>query len=232
MRSVPEAPGMAKRTLLASTALLAGLLVGCGGSASGSDGVATLSGADGSTTATTLSAADAEKVLLDWVTCMRGQGLDIADPTVDADGNLSLGGPRAGGAPGGGAAQGGSAGQATAAPNREAFQTASGVCGDPPATSFGFNEEDRAEFQESALKLAQCMRKEGITDFADPDFSGAGPGAGGGATAQGGSGGQGGDGPFGDVDRTDPKVQAALATCRTQLGDAGVQLPGGARAGG
>jgi len=224
---MPEAQGMAKRTLLASTALLAGLLVGCGGSASGSDGVATLSGADGSTTATTLSAADAEKALLDWVTCMRGQGLDIADPTVDADGNLSLGGPgRAGGAAGGGAGQGGDAGQGGAAPNRDAFQGAREVCGDPPASSFGFNEEDRAAFQESALQLAQCMRKEGITDFADPDFSGAGPGAGGGGA------GQGGGGPFGDVDRTDPKVQAALATCRTQLGDAGVQLPGGARAGG
>ncbi|HVF14938.1 MAG TPA: hypothetical protein VM942_10085 [Acidimicrobiales bacterium] len=225
---------MAKRTLLVSTALLAGLLAGCGGSASGSDGVATLSGADGSTTATTLSAADAEKVLLDWVTCMRGQGLDIADPSVDANGNLTLGGPRAGGAPGGGAAQGGDAGQGAAAPDRDAFQTAREECGDPPATSFGFNEEDRAAFQESALKLAQCMRKEGITDFADPDFSGAGPGGpggGGGAGPGGVTGAEGGGGPFGDVDRTDPKVQAALTACRTQLGDAGVQLPGGARPG-
>jgi hypothetical protein len=57
------------------------------------------------------------------------------------------------------------------------------------------------EFQDSALKFAQCMRKEGI-DMKDPDFS---QGASGGAN------------PFGNLDRDDPKTAAALQICQKEF---------------
>jgi len=156
---------------LIAPVLLAGALAACGGGGGATDGVATLSNSEsGEATVTTLSSGDTEKALLEWVTCMRGEGVDVPDPTVDADGNLTLrpgnqGGERSGD-------------QQAGPPDRDSLQAATTTCGNPPEGALGFNEEDRQSFQESALKLSQCMRDQGITDFPDPDFSNFGPGAG------------------------------------------------------
>jgi hypothetical protein len=201
--------------LAASVTGLALLLSACGGGGGGGkdSGVASL--ADGSTASASESAADdketSEEQTLAWVQCMREQGLDIADPTVDSDGNLVLGGPR----PGGG---GGTAGSANAQPvDRDAFSKATENCGNPPQTAGGFSQEDRQAAQDSLLKMAQCLRDAGF-DVADPDFSSQGPG--GAPTGNSSSSGNASQarGPFGDLDMNDAKVQAAFTTCQAEVG--------------
>ncbi|MGL5930826.1 MAG: hypothetical protein ACRCY8_17990 [Dermatophilaceae bacterium] len=186
---------------LAVGVLLAGVLTACGGEESSSGGVAAIeegSGGGSSSSASPTASGDAEQQLLDYVECLRGEGLDVPDPTVDAEGNLTL-------RPQGGAGAG--AGQRL---DREQFQKAQETCGQPPEGALGIDEQDRSELQDAALEFAKCMRGEGI-DVPDPDFSQGGPGAGG-------------QGPFGDLDTDDPKVAAAMEKCQSAFGDA---LPGG-----
>lgn len=207
-------------------------------SGGGSDaGVATLAaeGASAAAAATASSDAPTEEEILDWVECMRDEGLDIPDPTVDEDGNLVLGGGPRGGLGGPGATAGTTAttvaGATPERPDREAFQAAVETCGQPPRAGGNFNEEDRQAFQDAALELAQCMRDEGV-EVADPDFSGDGPG--GPPTGGAGDGGGGAGvrrGPFGGLDMSDPAAQAAFDTCRDTLGDAFPAAPGGGPAG-
>ncbi|MGL4745875.1 MAG: hypothetical protein ACRCXL_16005 [Dermatophilaceae bacterium] len=175
------------------------VLTACGGEESSSAGVAALDDGSTSSSASPTASGDAEKQLLDYVECLRGEGLDVPDPTVDAEGNLTL------------RPQGGAAGGQQF--DRERFQQAQETCGEPPEGALGITEEDRSELQDAALEFAKCMRGEGI-DVPDPDFSQGGPGAGGGA----------GGGPFGDLDTDDPKVAAAVEKCQSAFGDA---LPGG-----
>ncbi|MGL4175861.1 MAG: hypothetical protein ACRCSN_07255 [Dermatophilaceae bacterium] len=185
---------------LAVGVLLAGALTACGGEESSSGGVAAIdegSGSGSSSSASPTASGDAEQQLLDYVECLRGEGLDVPDPTVDAEGNLTL-------RPQGGAG----AGQQL---DREQFRSAQETCGQPPEGALGIDEQDRSELQDAALEFAKCMRGEGI-DVPDPDFSQGGPGAGGG------------QGPFGDLDTDDPKVAAAVEKCQSAFGDA---LPGG-----
>lgn len=214
------------------------LLGACSGG--GSDGgVATLASEGESAAAgadTPASDAPTEEEILDWVECMRNEGLDIADPTVNEDGNLVLGGGPRGGIGGPRPAAGTTAttvaGDAQP-PDREAFQGAVETCGQPPRAAGSFSGEDRQEFQDAALELAQCMRGEGI-DVPDPDFSGAGPGGPptGAAPADGGGATVVRRGPFGGLDMSDPAVQAAFDTCRDSLGDAFPAGPGGGPGGG
>ncbi|MGL5867270.1 MAG: hypothetical protein ACRCYX_15610 [Dermatophilaceae bacterium] len=182
-------------------ALLAGALTACGGAESSSGGVAAIeegSGSDGSSSSTSPTASgDAEQQLLDYVECLRSEGLDVPDPTVDAEGNLTLRPP------------GGVAGGQPI--NREQFQKAQETCGQPPEGALGITEEDRSELQDAALEFAKCLRGEGI-DVPDPDFS------------EGGLGGAGGQGPFGDLNTDEPKVAAAVEKCQSAFGDL---LPGG-----
>jgi hypothetical protein len=161
----------------------------CGGSNDGDSQVASLATATSSATATAKAASgDVEKELNDYTECLRKQGVDVPDIAVDADGNISLGGARGAGA---------------GNFDRDAFEAAQKVCGDPPA-SVTSNLQDRVndpQFQDAALKFAQCMRKEGI-DMKDPDFS---QGATGGGNA------------FGELDRDDPKTAAALEVCQKEF---------------
>lgn len=147
---------------------------------------------------------ETEEELLEWVECMRENGIDIPDPTLDEDGNSMIT-PRverpAGSdeQPAGGVVRLG-----------EEFREAREECGDPPRLAGGGpNEADLKELQENALKLAECMREQGIEDFPDPDFSDFGPGAGPQEGVR--------VGPFGDIDMDDPDVQKAFETCREEL---------------
>lgn len=175
-------------------AAVALLVTACGGSADGG-GVASVSGAGGSSAAASAAPqADTEQQLLDYVGCLREQGLDVPDPEVDADGNVVIN-PGAGAGPG------------AAGFDQEAFTAAQQVCGEVPDGVLGGADADDSELQDGALQFAQCLREQGL-DVADPDFTGgAGPGADG--------------GPFGDLDMDDPAVQAALEQCQDLLGAAG-----------
>ncbi|HEX5696618.1 MAG TPA: hypothetical protein VFZ15_09530 [Acidimicrobiia bacterium] len=175
--------------------LLAVGLAACGGAAADEgDEVASLS--DTSTTAPVEEELDSEEAAIAFTECMRENGVEMGDPTVDADGNVMPGLPtdlpdiedadepvRVDGALG------------------EEMQGAFEECGDLlEGTAFGFTRGDQTELQDELLDLAQCLRDQGL-DVADPDLSagadeGAGPGA----------------GPFG-IDFEDPEVQAALEVC-------------------
>jgi hypothetical protein len=160
---------------------------------------------------------------------MRKQGVNLPDPTVDANGNLTLrpagGGGGGGGFFGGGGGGGGNGsstpttaggttgstsgtatggtGTGTGNPRRAQFQAATKVCGNPPQGAFGgFNRQNSQEFQDAALKFAQCMRKNGV-NMPDPNFS---SGSGGGVGPGGGF--------FRSINRNDPNVQKAIQICR------------------
>lgn len=195
--------------LLATTFLTTTLLTSCGTAATDT-GVASLAGSKSSSPAASAAASpakNAEAELLAYVQCLRGEGLDVNDPTVDADGNMTLRGSGLG--PGGGS------GPETETPiDRTKLLAAQKVCGDVPTGAFGFNPEDMTGIQDAALAYAKCMRKEGI-DMADPDFSGIAAGTPGAGRAL-----------IADLDLDDPKIQAAMKTCQTVFTDAGLNAPG------
>ena len=115
----------------------------------------------------------------------------MPDPTVDADGNLTMRGSR------GDDEQGATADSFDA----DAFAAAQEVCGDIPAGALGFDTSDESEIEDALLEFAQCMRDEGI-EMDDPDLSaGLVPGAGGSI--------------FGDLDMDAPDVKAAMETCQS-----------------
>ena len=154
---------------------------------------------------------DQEQAMLSFAACMRSNGVEIDDPTVDSDGNVQFGGLR-------------SAGQQGEV-DREEIRAAVEVCGDfleGFALGRGGGDFDPTELQDTLVEYAACMRDNGY-DMPDPDFSNFGPGAG--------EPGQGGGGPFGDIDPGDSDFVAAQEACGDVLG--GLRAPGGApRAGG
>jgi hypothetical protein len=201
------------RTGIGIGILAAALLSACGNGGGGAE-VASLGGDEGET-ASTLSAEDTEEALLDWVSCMREHGIDMPDPSTDADGNLVLE-PMI--------IQAGEGEELPEPPDREEMQAADADCGRPPEGAFGGDGPmDREQMQEDMLALAECMRDNGIADFPDPDFSDMGPGVVELDADEEPAGGMGGGvrigGPFGeDVDMDDPEVQAAFETCAEEVG--------------
>jgi hypothetical protein len=201
---------------------LVGVLAACSGS-NDSDDVASVTD-DGQSSE---SAEGDEAELLDWVECMRGEGIDIADPTRDSDGNLVLGGDS-------GDQDDGKQGSAIdvveeGSVTPEDMEAAEEACGSPPALGAGnISEEDQQAMQDAALEFAKCMRDEGIDDFPDPDFSDTGPGGEAQRPSPGDS--EAGDGPdqqvvtgpFGDIVMDDPETKAAFEACQDVLG-----VPGG-----
>ncbi len=203
------------RTLLGSIAVLAVALAACSGPASGT-GVASLEDSSASTTVTSGSESDAdldgEAQMLAFAQCMRDQGVDMEDPTVDADGNLGFGAFRGLGQDA----------EQTGPP--EGFREAIDQCRPMlDGLELGFGQGDQTELQDTLLEYAQCMRDNGYA-MDDPDLSNFGPGAGndGGERSPGG-------GPFGGVDFDDPAFQTAQSACEDVLG--GFGPGGGARPG-
>ncbi len=180
-----------KRMLLLP-AVLALVATACGGSAGADDGVASLddTAALDAAPVTSAPAVSQEEALLAFTACLREQGIDVPDPTMDADGNLQLARPNtAPGDPGF---------------DRETFRAAREACAEHlEDVTLGFRGEDRTEIEDQLLEFAACMRDNGY-DMPDPDFSAA-PGQGGGG------------GPFGQIDREDPAFQAAQAACADVL---------------
>jgi hypothetical protein len=134
-----------------------------------------------------------EEALLAFTECVREQGLDIPDPTVDADGNVRLPRPMS---------------EASSEAERQAFREAMSACEEYlEGVTMGFEQRDTTEFRDQLFEYAQCMRDNGY-DMPDPDFS---------ATMVPGSGGGPGGGVFGSLDRDDPAFQEAQAACEEYL---------------
>ena len=145
---------------------LALLATACGSGNSASAEVASL----GSTTGTapdTTSPVDTQDALLKYAACMRENGIDMADPTFDADGNPTGGGF----GPGSGID-----------PRSDEFQKAQTACGDLlQGVQFGGrgrNGVDREAIQNSLNDFTACLRDEGL-DVDDITFGPPGGGAGG-----------------------------------------------------
>lgn len=179
----------------------------CGGSGDSDSGVATLDtddtlAAPEEVIADGLDDVDAEQAMLALASCLRAEGLDIDDPTVDSEGNVQFGGFRRAAADDEGNP-----------PDRETMQAAMETCqSELEGVSLGFGDRgfDQTETQDTLVAYAACMRENGY-EMDDPDLSTFGePGEGGGG------------GPFGDIDRDDPDFIAASEACGDILGG----LPG------
>lgn len=226
-----------------TTALLlaAGLLVaGCGGGGGdGDDGVASMdpANADSGDDQSEGDGDDPDAELMEWVECMRDEGVPMDDPVRDENGNVSISGP--GIHIGGGAAAGGGGmespdepaeGAGEDRPSREVMDAAMETCGPPEIARENRGEVDEEQMQETMLAFAECMRSEGVEAFPDPDFSQSGPG-GAPQTNEDGPGGDDGSGrnvvigPFGEIDMDDPTTAAAFEACQDTLGEPGG--PGG-----
>jgi len=132
---------------------------------------------------------DEEQALLDFSACMRDQGLDFGDPTVDADGNVRLNPPD----------------RADGGFDRDAMQAAFEVCGDDlDGTTRGFRDADLTELEDQFLEYSVCMRDNGY-DMPDPDLSNPGQAGGGGG------------GILGAIDRDDPDFLTAQEACQDIL---------------
>jgi len=185
----------------------------CGGNSASSDGVASLEDATETTSASATDSdeVDVEQALLDFAACMRDNGVDIEDPTVDADGNVELGAVR------------GQVAEEDLAIDREMIRAAREECGSfLEGTTLGFRRGDNAELQDTLFEYAQCMRDNGV-EMDDPDFSEFGPG---------GTAGDEGEpgvrvGPFGVIDADDPHFEAAQEACGDILGGFGPRAGGG-----
>lgn len=195
--------------LILLVAVLALVAAACGESGDGDEsGVASLSPihseADTSATGVNSEAeVDAEEALLDLTQCIRDQGIDIADPTVDSDGNPQLARPGSGenGPP-------------------EGFREAIQICAQYlEGVTLGRQGQDLDALQDTLVEYAACMRSNGY-EMDDPDFSNLGqPGEGGGP-------GQGG-GVLGDIDREDPEFVDANEQCEDILAGFGPRGGGG-----
>lgn len=194
--------------LLGFVIALALVAAACGGGDDAGSGVASLEDTTDQATESAdtdeVDPAEAEDALLEFAQCMREQGVDMEDPTVDADGNLTLG-FRAGGA-------GDVDFETVEAARQECEVHLEGV-------TRGFRRGDDTEFQDTLLEFAQCMRDNGI-DMPDPDFSSFGPGN----SDEGEPGAV--RGPLGELDPNDPQFEDAMEACEELLPGFG-RGPGG-----
>ena len=211
-----------------SVALLA---TACGSGNSAKSQVASLGSTAGSSPPAT-AAANTQDALLKYAACMRENGVNMADPTFDADGNPNGGGFGAG---------------SGINPQSDAFQKAQTACGDllQGVALGGGNAPDFSSVQTSLSDYTACLRDQGlqvddITIGAPGANGNGGPPAGGSIPAGGGgfggppaggstpAGGPGGAG-FNPTDRiieqlgldkSDPAVKTALDACASKLTNA------------
>ncbi len=198
------------KRLPALLAALAVVVAACGGSDDTGSAVASLS--DVSTSVVGDDAAqeiDQEAAVMALTECLRENGVEVDDPTVDADGNVRIGEFR----------DFDPSQRGPDSPLGQAFE----ACQEHlEGVTRGFAGVDQTELQDTMLEFAACMRENGV-DMPDPDFSSLGPGDG---EREGP--GQGG-GPFGGLDLEDPVFQAAQEACGDILAGFGA---GGGRFGG
>ena len=162
----------------------AGLLIGA-------TALAGCAGQSGATPKSSPTAAQREQAFLKFAQCMRDHGVDMPDPTTDSNGNLQVSRP--------------TNVKFDNQADRAKLRTASQACrSNLKGVIQQFTPQQRAQLQDNLVKLAQCMRSNGV-NMPDPNFS-QNPGSGGGRREF-----------FGGINRDDPKVQQALQTCRTKV---------------
>lgn len=135
-----------------------------------------------------------EELALEFTQCMRGEGVDLADPAVNADGSIQLFQPGA---------------NSNIDQDDPAVTDAVDICGDiiAGASFLPGAGLDQSEIEDRLLGFAQCLRDLGL-DVDDPDISG---GFAGGPAAL-----------FGDnFDPTDPANADAVQECQAQFGAGG-----------
>lgn len=204
---------MTTRLLAAGMGLVLVLAACSGGDGSG-EGVATLEAVDSATTEAVVEddvgAVDSEQAMLDFAACMRDNGVEMEDPTVDADGNIQFGGMR---------------GIAGDDQDFETVRAAMDVCRQSiEGLVLGRGGDfDLTDLEDTMLEYAACMRDNGY-DMPDPDFTAFGPGRGDGDGEP-----NEGAGPFSSIDPTDPDFIAAQEACQDLLSGFG---PGGGGRGG
>jgi hypothetical protein len=180
-------------------------LTGCG--SSGSSAAASSGGAAGTSTT---SASSRYQARLKAAQCLRAHGLNVPDPSANG------GGGAGGGAGGGGGGGGGGIRQLLATP---AGKAASKSCQSELRQANPFaniTPAQRQQFQQAAVKFAQCMRAHNV-NIPDPTSNGAG-----------------GFGIFRSIpssERNSPAFRTALKACSSNLpnrGQFGRGGPGGA----
>lgn len=217
-------------------------LSGCGSSAASSK-LPSLNGASASAATPSSTTIDPEKAAQEFVTCLRGQGINAADPKVGADGQIDFRSIIQG---------------ANINPGDANFRTIMQKCGDKlQGAGFGAPSGARQKEREQAsLALTTCLRGQGLTvqdlPTGGPGFGGRGdrgPGGANGTPPADGSttttaasssspaNGSGDGGGFGGgqrppqtaeertarlaerlgVDPTDPKVVAAFKSCDKEM---------------
>jgi hypothetical protein len=140
---------------------------------------------------------------LTFAKCMRSHGVNVPDPSANGGPAAGFGGGGASGAGGGGAPGGGGAFRQLQ--SNPAFRTAFQTCGKNLAKGFGLGNvtaAQRQQFQQDAVKFAECMRAHNV-DIPDPSSNGAG-----------------GFGIFRSIspsERNSPAFQAATKACASNL---------------
>lgn len=147
---------MQRRSWTAITGLAAALvlLTACGGDDDDSGGVASVSESDSESAGDSSDDAVTEEEALAYAQCMRDEGIDIPDPTVDEDGEVHWE-----------LAEGRVPGEM----DPEAMEQAMEVCGQPPGVDREGQLNEEAT-QDAMLEYAQCMRDNGYEDFPDPQL--------------------------------------------------------------
>ena len=108
-------------------------------------------------------AADSEAAMLAFTQCLRDQGIDVGDPTIDADGNLQLP-PIEFETPE-------TVTDPDEVPDMSEFEEMIAPCEEHLEGVVGsFSPGDTTEIEDMFLAYAECMRENGI-DMPDPDFS-------------------------------------------------------------
>jgi len=98
---------------------------------------------------------DQELELYEFSVCMRDEGIDVGDPTIDADGNVSLGTPL------------------DMISDHAALMQAYEACGEPiGGRAMGHGGEDRTAVHDRLVEFARCVRDNGYYSLPDPDFTG------------------------------------------------------------
>ncbi len=155
--------------------------------------VATIDSTTTSSTTLSVTGADdneAEVAMLAFTACLRDEGVDVPDPTVDADGNPRFTQP-----------------PDLSEITSDQLNAALDACRDElEQVTIGFIGTDLTGIEDAMLEYAQCMRANGF-DLPDPklDLNFGGP--------------DGFQGPFGEIDFADPDFIAADAECAQIIED-------------
>ena len=164
-------------------------------SACGSSGSSAAGGSNASSGSSATSSSSRYTARVKLAQCMRAHGVNVPDPSASASG---------GAGPGGGGGQ--ALRLAQQSPN---FQTAINACAASLSRAFGFaniSPAQRTQFQQAAVKFAQCMRAHNV-NIPDPTGNSAG-----------------GFGIFRSIpssERQSPAFQTAFKACSSNLPNGG-----------